>query len=152
MIGLGYAPSLIPDFMTFKKYFLLISIALYLGLSLTLTVCNEDDPIPSMCVNGTASIVVNRSMSDEIIARSINTDRFFEITTGKEWLTDYKKGNKVDLSTKENLSLEDWTRSVVLPICHCPSLTMPMVVFLLLTDLMKLVNLTILQMLDSQSM
>lgn len=91
--------------------------AFFVGLNLTLTACGSDDddePVPALSVNGTASIESNGTVSGEIVVTSENTDWSVDVTNGKEWLTAYKNGNKVTLAAKENLSIEDRTGTVVI--------------------------------------
>lgn len=72
----GYAPSLIPNFMKLKNYLWLISMVVFVGLSLTLTACGGDDDNPQSpsttikvspsvellgTVNSTTTITVNAS-------------------------------------------------------------------------------------------
>ena len=100
--------------MKLKNYLWLISMALIVGLSLTLVSCGpDDDPVPTLSVNGSASIEANGTVYGDITVTAENTDWSVEVTNGREWLTAYKNGNKITLSAKENQLKDERTASVV---------------------------------------
>lgn len=94
--------------MKIKHFIDILSVALFVVLSLSFTSCSSssDDPEPTMSVNGTASIEADGTVIGDIMVTAENTDWTVNVNTGKEWLTAYKNGNKVALSAKENTSTE----------------------------------------------
>lgn len=100
--------------------------AVFVGLSLTLTACGSDkepELVPTISVNGSASIEANGTVDGDITVTAENTDWSVDVTNGKEWLTAYKNGNKVTLSAKENQSLEDRTGVITVTASANPSLS-----------------------------
>lgn len=79
------------------------------------TACgSDDDKNPTMSVNGSASVEANGTVSGDITVTTENTDWTVDVSSGREWLTAYKNGNKVALSAKENLSTEDRTGTIII--------------------------------------
>lgn len=100
--------------------------AVFVGLSLTLTACGSDkepELVPTISVNGSASIEANGTVDGDITVTAENTDWSVDVTNGKEWLTAYKNGNKVTLSAKENQLLEDRTGVITVTASANPSLS-----------------------------
>ena len=84
-------------------------------LSVGLSSCGDDDdpPVPALSVTGTVSVEANGSTSGDIIVTAENTDWSVDVTSGKDWLTAYKNGNKVSVSAKENPETNDRTGTIV---------------------------------------
>lgn len=66
-----------------------------------------------MSVNGSASIEADGTVVGDITVTAENTDWTVDVSSGKEWLTAYKNGNKVALSAKENTSTETRNATIV---------------------------------------
>lgn len=99
-----------------KDYFgSLLAIVMATTLSVGLSSCGGDDdpPAPTLSVSGTVSIDANGSSSGDIIVTAENTDWSVDVTSGKEWLTAYKNGNKVAVSAKENTEISDRSGTIV---------------------------------------
>lgn len=100
-----------------KKDFLwsLLAIVMAATMSVGLSSCGDDNdsPAPTLSVSGTVSIEANGSTSGDIIVTAVNTDWSVDVTSGKDWLTAYKNGNKVAISAKENTEITDRTGTIV---------------------------------------
>lgn len=110
--------------MKIKHFIGLLSVTLFVVLGLSFTSCSssDDDPEPTMSVNGTASIEADGTVIGDITVTAYNTDWTVDVNTGKEWLTAYKNENKVALSAKENTSTE--TRKATIVVTATASSTM----------------------------
>ena len=93
----------------------MLAIVMAATLSVGLSSCGDDDdpPTPTLSVSGTVSIEANGSSSGDIIVTAGNTDWSVDVTSGKEWLTAYKNGNKVAVSAKENTETSDRSGTIV---------------------------------------
>ena len=110
-----------------KTYYLwnLLTI-LFVGLlSVTFTACSDDDDpsVPTLNANGSISIDEKGTASGEIIVTAENTDWSVDVTSGKDWLTAYKNGNKVSVTAKENTETTDRTGTIVVTATADPKLS-----------------------------
>lgn len=110
---LGYAPSLIPNFMKSKKNLWLISIAVFVGLSITLTACGGDDEPqpPSTTIKVSPSVeLLGVANSTTTITVNTSQDATWTISGAPEWLSLNKSGvgssNVTITATQENFSDE----------------------------------------------
>lgn len=104
-----------------RKYFLwsVLSIIMTAALSVGLTSCGGDDddpaPVPSLKVSSTSVLVdPNGSSTGDVTVTAENTDWTVDVTSGREWLTAYKNGNRVAISAKENTGTSDRTGSMTI--------------------------------------
>ena len=85
-------------------------------LSVGIASCSKDDdpPVPTLTASGSVSIDEKGATNGEIIVNAENTDWSVDVTSGKEWLTAYKNGNKVSVSAKENTETTERTGTIVI--------------------------------------
>lgn len=101
--------------MKIKHFVGLLSVTLFVALGLSFTSCSSssDDPEPTMSVNGSPIIEADGTVIGDINVMAENTDWTIDVSYGREWLTAYKNGSKVELSAKENTSTEMRNATVV---------------------------------------